>query len=62
MGTAETTCGQWVLLRQHVVIWRCIDNVWSIVAAETTCDQWALLSEHVVIGRCCDNMWSIGAV
>jgi hypothetical protein len=45
-----------------VVNWRCIDNMWSIVAAETTCGQWALLGQHVVIGRCCDNMGSIGAV
>jgi hypothetical protein len=52
MGAAETTCGHGVLLRQHVVNWRCIDNVWSIVAAETIFGQWVLLRQHVVIGRC----------
>jgi hypothetical protein len=62
MGAAGTTCGQWALLRQHVVNWRCIDKVWSIGTAETIFGQWVLLRQHVVNWRCIDNMWSIDAV
>jgi hypothetical protein len=49
---AETTCGQWALLRQHVVIGRRCDNMWSMGAAETTCGQLSLLRQHVVNGHC----------
>jgi hypothetical protein len=52
MGAAETMCGQWALLRQHVVNWRCIDNVWSMGAAETTCGQLALYRQRVVNWHC----------
>jgi hypothetical protein len=62
MGAAETTCGHWVLLRQHVVNWRCIDNVLSIGTAETIFGQWVLLRQHVVNWSCIDNIWSIDAV
>jgi hypothetical protein len=52
MGAAETMCGQRALLKQHVVNWCCIDNMWSMGAVETTCGQWALLRQHVVNWRC----------
>jgi hypothetical protein len=47
MVAAETTCGQWALLRQHVVIGRRCNNMWSLGATATTWGQLALYKQRV---------------